>query len=151
PPHRNMPRKPAARISQIFFDSTMRPPRISASAKGASPAAMMLQRKKASAKGGTEPASPRARIMLEAWAAATRMKPISATAFCPPLACGTAAAFGAGSLPDVVILSMAQAIAVEGRGDNIRHTNVDHGVFYDDAEPNPRMRVLPCTPNACCR
>src|ERR1700739_2329900 len=122
-----MPRKPAARISQMFLASTRRPVRISASANGARPAAIMLQRKKASAKGGTEPASPRARIMLEAWAAATRMKPISATVLCPRLACGPAAAFGAGSLSDVVVLPMGQAIAAEGRGDNIGHTNVDRG------------------------
>jgi hypothetical protein len=50
------------------------------------------------------------------------MKPISATVFCPPLACGTAAAFGAGSPSDVVILLMGPAIATEGRDDNIGHT-----------------------------
>src|SRR5580704_19046458 len=132
-----MPRKPAARISQMFSASTIRPARISARANGARPAAMMVQRKKASVKGGTEPARPRARIMLEAWAAATRMKPISATVFCPLLACGTAATFGAGSLSDVVVLLMAQAIAAEGRGDNIGHTNVDRDAFYDDPEPSP--------------
>ncbi|MEY9653474.1 hypothetical protein ABH980_000481 [Bradyrhizobium ottawaense] len=54
--------KPAARIDQMFPASGTRPSRISLSAIGASPIATMLQRKKASAKGGTEPASPRARI-----------------------------------------------------------------------------------------
>ncbi|MGY3122973.1 hypothetical protein ACVWXQ_006910 [Bradyrhizobium sp. S3.14.4] len=54
--------KPAARIGQMFLPSGTRPARISANAIGASPMATMLQRKKASAKGGTEPASPRARI-----------------------------------------------------------------------------------------
>ncbi len=39
---------------------------------------MIDQRKNASANDGTEPASPRARIMLEACAVATRMKPTSA-------------------------------------------------------------------------
>src|SRR5690348_11309578 len=120
-----MPRKPAARISQMFLASTKRPARISDNANGARPAAMMVQRKKASAKGGTEPASPRARIMLEAWAAATRTKPISATAFSPPLTAGVAPAFGADLLSEVVVLLMRQAIAAERRGDNISHTNVD--------------------------
>jgi hypothetical protein len=64
------------------------------------------------------------------------MKPISATVFCPLLACGTAAAFGARSLSDVVVLLMGKAIAAEGRGDNIGHTNVDRGAFYGDLEPS---------------
>src|SRR5690348_7022849 len=126
-----MPRKPAARINQMFLATTKRPARISDSANGARPAAMMVQRKNASAKGGTEPASPRAKIMLEAWAAATRTKPISATAFSPPLTTGVAPAFDTGSPSDVVLL-MRQAIAAQGRGDNTSPKNVDHRSFYDD-------------------
>jgi len=41
---------------------------------------MIDQRKNASAKGGTDPARPRARIMLETCVVATRIKPTRAIA-----------------------------------------------------------------------
>jgi hypothetical protein len=41
---------------------------------------MVVQRKKASENGGTDPASPRARIILETCAMATRTNPVRASA-----------------------------------------------------------------------
>ena len=47
----------------------------------------MLQRKNAIENGGTLPATPRARIMLETWAVATSRKPSRAQHFVRPPAC----------------------------------------------------------------
>src|SRR3954447_21954965 len=70
-----MPRKPAATMPSICPCNTPGFSRSAITTAGIRPRATMLHRKKAIENGGTLPAIPRAKIMLETWAVATSRKP----------------------------------------------------------------------------
>src|SRR5437899_11011769 len=70
-----MPRKPAATMPSVCPCSTPGFSRNAITTAGNRPSATMLQRKKAIENGGTLPATPRAKIMLETWAVATSRNP----------------------------------------------------------------------------
>src|SRR5882672_12356888 len=70
-----MPRKPATTMPGVCPFHTPGFSRNATTTAGSRPSATMLQRKKAIENGGTLPAIPRARIMLETWAVATSRKP----------------------------------------------------------------------------
>src|SRR5690349_7249100 len=70
-----MPRKPANTMPDVCPRSAPGFSRSAITTAGSSPSATMLQRKNAIENGGTLPATPRARIMLETCAVATRRKP----------------------------------------------------------------------------
>src|SRR4051794_31603022 len=71
----NMPRKPASAMPKPSLRNRPGFSRSAITMAGSRPSATMLQRKKAIVNGGTLPATPRARIMLETWAVATSRKP----------------------------------------------------------------------------
>src|SRR5437868_2063801 len=82
-----MPRKPAATTPSVRPCSAPGFSRNAITTAGNRPSATMLQRKKAIENGGTLPATPRARIMLETWAVAISRKPSSpSTSFALPAA-----------------------------------------------------------------
>src|SRR5438874_2178351 len=70
-----MPRKPATTMPSVCPFNTPGFSRNAITTAGSRPSATMLQRKKAIENGGTLPATPRAKIMLETWAVATSRKP----------------------------------------------------------------------------
>src|SRR3954470_16271014 len=70
-----MPRKPAATMPSVCPRNTPGFSRSAITTAGSKPSATMLQRKNAIENGGTLPAIPRAKIMLETWAVATSRKP----------------------------------------------------------------------------
>src|SRR6185295_19817059 len=70
-----MPRKPAATMPNVCPRNTPGFSRNAITTAGSRPSATMPQRKNAIENGGTLPAIPRAKIMLETWAVATSRKP----------------------------------------------------------------------------
>src|SRR6185436_9681699 len=70
-----MPRKPAATMPNVCPRNAPGFSRNAITTAGSRPSATMPQRKNAIENGGTLPATPRARIMLETWAVATSKKP----------------------------------------------------------------------------
>src|SRR5206468_8564747 len=70
-----MPRKPATTMPGVCPFNTPGFSRNAITTAGSRPSATMPQRKKAIENGGTLPATPRARIMLETWAVAISRKP----------------------------------------------------------------------------